>query len=1386
MLQRQTSREIMTAPLPIHLGAFLKMLRDRHGISQAQVLAHLPGWKQSSYSKVEKDTRAPTFDQLVPIYAALAQAGVHLTLQDRRQFILLAKKKIEGMKTRHERKDEADWEELRFDLARVDRLPVETPEQGYGPTLRGIAKPRFVETRHLIGREEWLASTSSCLQGFPPRKLLIIQGPVGIGKSSELHRLARQFLPPSRFTVVLCDLPPVERTIGPESSLDMMLGEILGEVGQSDAALLQASLETRIAFVLSSLERAARPVLLFIDNAENMLDEQELAWCWERFLRQFLQWQHQATLILATKEWGGWFEEERAFVEKVTVPSLDVDAGITLLQRLGLQEVPFELLRQVHEAVGGVPQGLKWVASLVQNPIAFDSWDMFDLEGEETTITGEPSPSMLIQRIQRLLDSPAILGGPMALKLKPLLDRVLEKRLSPEARQVLYQLSVADIALGKHAVRALCPKPSLLHELRNASLLVSYDHRVQVLPLVAAALCTRLSAEQKCTLEGHLAVALFDWLTTSGTLSAQEMGTIITELAEIYLKHHRLLDAAQFIIRHGWLSFRLGHARRLAQLALKTIDDIRQEKGEQPEPQQYCGARLLSYFLAPFLGHKIDASERVKDYHFIRKALMGGTITLQPLTEVYLVRNLVAYTISQPSDAHFEEAQTLFSTCRERMTPFMVSDPDLQAALHEVHALLLTRWSDFAEEQAERQRAAAHRAQVIQLYREGCDLLTHYERLPALAASLWKKRLAKLSTNLGYQLNLVGHYEEALPILEQSILLKEEGCVEPGSLAYSYGEKAQALQALGRYEEALRYDALAVEDIERLARAGDTVSQEERWIYLINRASLYLQLQRVDEAETLLREAIPQIELTRRKFSMLGEQTLKEIEAWREHAPSSIYQRDWRWIGRLREASSFNAFWWLAYAGPFSSDEQREWQALVTQPASEEAQKQREAIISQSRQRELAEALAERREPHLWYPAIPIEEVRFRIDRLHQLDADMLRQEPNGIVRDLYHGKIEEEVSFLRLIEAAYTRDRERFWELNQQLHPVPTQQEMQYALNRVKACVWQGSQREGIREASEQVMLLLRDQLQLSFDPQECEVFQDEQKPLALSQEQPQQCVSAGAAQRFFEAVLREGECEGWQVMLDANASGARVEAASRLFILPERTISLEECKALLQHEVLNHIADIVAGEHSPLGLLAVGTRNYMPISEGLALYHEMQAAKVSGRAFDDSKIWLGALSAGLAGGVCTPPQSFLALYTFLKAFLVLYRLLRRPDEDRETTQESAHSLAQTLCLRTFRGVPDLQKPGVCYSKDVCYLRGLLLVERAVAEDETIIDRLSIGRIGLEYLPVLSRLGIAPSLQQVRKRIHDTDLDGYILSFEERNAGPTPDTNEAESSSVR
>ena len=88
----------------------------------------------------------------------------------------------------------------------------------------------------------------------------------------------------------------------------------------------------------------------------------------------------------------------------------------------------------------------------------------------------------------------------------------------------------------------------------------------------------------------------------------------------------------------------------------------------------------------------------------------------------------------------------------------------------------------------------------------------------------------------------------------------------------------------------------------------------------------------------------------------------------------------------------------------------------------EATKEQLATLLVQSRERELAAAFAEQREPRLRYPAIEIEEVRHRIASLLQLNREISQNKPNAIVRRLYHGAIEDDMNFLRLIEATQER----------------------------------------------------------------------------------------------------------------------------------------------------------------------------------------------------------------------------------------------------------------------------------------------------------------------------------------------------------------------------
>ena len=1346
---------------PDHLGALLKWLRDRHGLAQALVVAHLPGTiDQQRYSSFELNKRSPTFDELSVIYEALRDAGVRLSLRDRSLFLDLARQQLETKRTHKVRKSPQEWDDLRRKLAAIDKL-LDAPSFLVQASTPRSAPPSRMEISHLVGREGWLDSLYGAIAGQPSIKWMILQGPPGIGKTSELHRIAtyfQQHIP--RYYVVLCQLPEREQeAIGADVALELLLSDIVEGIGLANAPVPVESLQARMKYVLDCVARSDRPVLILLDNAEHLLDEQShLVPIWRQFYEKFVHARHHASLILATKEWPTQVTVESQWARQSIVPALSKDEGIVLLQRLGLHDLSEEQLGHVVEAVGGVPICMEWVVKLTKDPLLQKDWSAFDEEdGDMPVATGKTSD----QRLARLLEDTSLFGGPIAMRVNALLDRVV-KRLSTDASTALKELAFAPVPLGALALKALYHDPAPLQELRDASLLAAYPKRVQLLPMVAAAVRAGLSAQQQHDLEERLDNALLHWLTVSRALGNREMGMIIAGLTEIYLRHHRLLDAAQFILRYGWLAFNLGYARRLAELAMQALA----QEWEASEEQR-CGALLLRYFLGPYLGQQIDERQRVADYQHIRSAFLTDALPLHPSIEIAVVYSLMT---SEMDMLQFEEAQALYDACSERLQAQAVSHPDLQGSLMEKQAWLWARWSEYAEELGDKEKALILEDQAVTYYRKMVPLLSPPERCTSLEQIFLQKRLARALNNLAYQLNRRGQYAEALEAIEQSIELKEQGRVEIDTLADAYGEKSQILAQLGRFQEALVYDEKAYDETLRLANAGFRFSEEELRMYQVNRGCLYLRLGRIEEAEQWLRRAFP-LPSRRRTYAMVAEHALNEIKHWRQVSATTNYQLDWRWIDRYRTLASFDSYWWLAPAGPLTSEEQQAWDATFV-PVPDEVTKGRLGeILYQARQRELEAALSEQREPQLSYHALAIEEVQEHITGLISLQAEIEHEEPHPIVRRLYHDAIEEELDFLLLIEATYQGNTERYRERSLRLHPIPTAEEMQYALDRVRFYIQQGLLQPDpeIVAASQRVAEMLSGLdiiVDLPSNLAEREELRQTVPLIVLGQQR--KMISAQAARRFFATILHEHGYAEWQVVIDQNATSARIEQGQRSIYLPDEPLSIDQIKTDLSHELAGHVARCITGERSKLGLLGIHTKGSLETEEGLATYYDRQTAALQGVVHDETGIWFGTLATGLAGGVLVPPQTFRHLVMFFEEFIYLYRLLRRPDQFATTARKWAHKIALERGIRTFRGVPDLTQPGICYSKDAIYLRGLQKIDRAVAQEgEGVLDRLAVGVVALEQLPDLAELGLGQAPQPLRKLVQDPDLALYILSFD-------------------
>lgn len=559
----------------------------------------------------------------------------------------------------------------------------------------------------------------------------------------------------------------------------------------------------------------------------------QLSACWQQFLADFLHYQHEASLVLATRAWPLWKGRDRIFLAETSLPPLAPEAGAAIWKHLGFDGVPEALLQQASIRCGGNPWFIELRASTLQRAYQSPSEPEHAQSEVSSSSSGEEQNAARTRLLERLLEEPYLFTSEADFEAQGMLQEVLNTHLSPQAYALLEVLALSPVPLAFAPLKELYPQlEESFAEIQHASLVdidaKLYAQRAQLLPLVTEAMLHRLQAEGRIeAIEEQVIDAYKRWLK-QGIQNDQEKSAVVAELIAFSLKHRQLLDAAERLRRCHWLLVRFGYAPRLARLAQTVM-------GTGPwrsTCEQECGGLLLRYHLAPFLGQKITLQERAHAYQRIYTALLDHQVHLQVPTELHLVHYLM---LAHMSELRFEEAQRLLDHTFGRLQDLERTHPTQFASLLGRKALLLGTWSEYAQEQRQQQEACTLREQAIAVYRQCVGLWQQSEEQasPAKRSTL-KYRRARQLNDLGYYLRKHGQFQEALEVIEQSLALKMDGYVEPGSLATSYSEKAQCLAALGRFQDAFHFDRLAVDDI-RQAAAGNSALADDMWVYLVER-----------------------------------------------------------------------------------------------------------------------------------------------------------------------------------------------------------------------------------------------------------------------------------------------------------------------------------------------------------------------------------------------------------------------------------------------------------------------------------------------------------------------------------------------------------------------
>lgn len=180
---------------------------------------------------------------------------------------------------------------------------------------------------------------------------------------------------------------------------------------------------------------------------------------------------------------------------------------------------------------------------------------------------------------------------------------------------------------------------------------------------------------------------------------------------------------------------------------------------------------------------------------------------------------------------------------------------------------------------------------------------------------------------------------------------------------------------------------------------------------------------------------------------------------------------------------------------------------------------------------------------------------------------------------------------------------------------------------------------------------------------------------------------------------------------------------------------ISRVRAKRLLAHEIDVHILRAHNGEQSQLLLLGRGLAGYTNFEEGLALYLQHAEDKV------DRKLRPGFWPSWTIA--LLKEHGWSKTYTTLsEARLALYQATGETEAEQKTK-----AAVESLLLRATRGITEPAEPGVFFARDHIYRSGYDEVKDFVEKNGlAAIDELFVGKISLEHLPIVKKLGLKPN----------------------------------------
>lgn len=375
--------------------------------------------------------------------------------------------------------------------------------------------------------------------------------------------------------------------------------------------------------------------------------------------------------------------------------------------------------------------------------------------------------------------------------------------------------------------------------------------------------------------------------------------------------------------------------------------------------------------------------------------------------------------------------------------------------------------------------------------------------------------------------------------------------------------------------------------------------------------------------------------------------------------------------------------------------------------------------------------------PTLDYPDLEKIDIAQKEQDLLQLKKDILEQENNETVRQIYRWKINEKVAELRMLKETKSGNDRRFLRYSKFIYGKPEEEIFGYTINQIKKTIESKIKdpNENVRNAAQRLLDELPDSFQKeqSSDVAGLKDFIKESPKSGIFTDTE---YGAEEIKVAFEQALARYKLSGWNVIVGGRGTAVSVSQENKnVNIPPDRKMKEEKLASLIEHEIGTHVLRRENGERTKLKLLGLGLDRYLKGEEGIATFEEQKISGASEFAGFD-----GHLAIALAIGMDGKKRDFRKVYEILKD----YYFINSKKEESEA-MKYAENTAWNRCVRTFRGTT-CNSPGVCLTRDIVYREGNIGVWDVVKNKPDEVKRFTIGKYdpsNPRHIWILEQLGI-------------------------------------------